>query len=125
MNTVNLIGRTTRDIELKYTQSGTAVCKFSIAIGKKYVKDDEKVEEVSYIEVECWAKNAENVARYVSKGNRVAVVGSLKQSRWEQDGVKRSKLYVVAQNVEFLETKPKSNEAENSAPDNNNNGWAE
>jgi len=52
-------------------------------------------------------------------------VGSLKQSRWEQDGVKRSKLYVVAQNVEFLETKPKSNEAENSAPDNNNNGWAE
>ena len=125
MNSVNLIGRTTRDIELKYTQSGTAVCKFSIAIGKKYVKDDEKVEEVSYIEVECWAKNAENVARYVSKGNRVAVVGSLKQSRWEQDGVKRSKLYVVAQNVEFLETKPKSNEAENSAPDNNNNGWAE
>jgi len=121
MNTVNLIGRTTRDIEIAYTPSGKAVAKFSIAIGKSYVKDGEKVEEVSFIEIQCWGNVAENTAKYVKKGHKVGVVGSLKMDRWEQpDGTKRSKIYVVAQQVEFLETKPK-----NDNNDDNNNGWDE
>ena len=126
MNTVNLIGRTTADLELKYTPSGKAVAKFSIAISKIRMAEGEKKEEVSFIEVQVWEKLAENTYNYVKKGHRIGVVGELKQDRWEQeDGTKRNKLYVIARNVEFLETKPKTNEAENSAPDNNNNGWAE
>ena len=123
MNNFSLIGRTTRDIELAYTPSGKAVAKFSIAIGKSYVKDGEKVEEVSFIEIQCWGNVAENTAKYVKKGHKVGVVGALKQDRWETENGNRSKVYVNAQQVEFLETKPKSNEAENTPDD--NNGWDE
>ena len=121
MNSVNIVGRNVRDIEVKYTQSGKAVAKFSIAVGNSYMKDGEKVEDVSFIEVECWGVVAENTAKFVLKGHRVGITGKLKQSSWEtEDGGKRSKLYVVAQQVEFLETKPK-----NDNNDDNNNGWAE
>ena len=108
MNTVNIIGRTTKDIELKYTPSGKAVCRFSIAIGRTYSKEGEKLEEVSFIEIQCWGVTAENVQKYVSKGNKIGVTGSLKQDRWEKDGQKFSKLYVNAMQVEFLESKSKA-----------------
>ena len=121
MNNVSLVGRTTKDIESKYTPSGKAVAKFSLAIGKTYMKNGEKVEEVVFIEVQCWDKVAENTVKYVLRGHKVGVSGSLKMDRWEQpDGTKRSKIYVVAQQVEFLETKPK-----NDNNDDNNNGWDE
>ena len=105
MNNVSIVGRTTRDIETKYIPSGKSVCSFSVAISRKYTQDGEQKEDVSFIEVQAWGKTAENVAKYVSKGNRIAISGSLKQDRWEQDGNKRSKLYVVAHQVEFLESK--------------------
>jgi len=127
MNTVSLIGRTTKDIEVRYTPAGKAVCNFSIAIGRKYTKPDgEKVEETSFIDIQCWGHTAENVQKYVKKGNRIAVIGSLKQDRWEDNGQKRSKLYVNAQQVEFLETKPKEQEPkteEEIKPE--NVSWAE
>jgi single-strand DNA-binding protein len=89
------------------------VCDFSIAIGRKYVANGEKKEDVSFIQVRCWNKLAENVSKYVKKGHRVSVVGSLKQDRWENDsGNKRSKLYVLARSVEFLETKSKGSGAD-------------
>ena len=119
MNSVNLIGRTTKEIELKYVPSGTAVAKFSIAIGKTYQKDGEKVEEVSFIEIQCWGKTAENVSKYVAKGHKIGVTGFLKQDRWETDAGKRSKLYVVAMTVEFLEGKSK--ETNNNQED--DTGW--
>ena len=102
LNRVILIGRTTRDIELKYTPSGAAVCSFTLANGRK-VKD---VEQTSFIDCVAWQKSAEIIAQYVAKGHRIAVEGRLQQRSWDdQDGKKRSKIEVVVENFQFLEGK--------------------
>lgn len=102
INKVILIGRTTRDIELKYTPSGAAVCSFTLANGRK-VKD---VEQVSFIDCVAWQKTAEIIAQYVTKGNRIAVEGRLQQRSWtDGDGNKKSKVEVVVENFQFLESK--------------------
>ena len=96
----------TRDPELRYLANGTACADISIAINKKYEKNGEKKEEVSFIEVTCWARTAENVAQYLHKGDPVLVEGEIKQERWEtDDGKQRSKTKVVAKLVHFLGTK--------------------
>jgi single-strand DNA-binding protein len=102
INKVILIGRTTRDIELKYTPSGAAVCSFTLANGRK-VKD---VEQTSFIDCVAWQKTAEIIAQYVTKGNRIAVEGRLQQRSWtDGDGNKKSKVEVVVENFQFLESK--------------------
>ena len=102
INKVILIGRTTRDIELKYTPSGAAVCSFTLANGRK-VKD---VEQTSFIDCVAWQKSAEIIAQYVAKGNRIAVEGRLQQRSWtDGDGNKKSKVEVVVENFQFLESK--------------------
>jgi single-strand DNA-binding protein len=102
INRVILIGRTTRDIELKYTPSGAAVCSFTLANGRK-VKD---VEQTSFIDCVAWQKTAEIIAQYVTKGNRIAVEGRLQQRSWtDGDGNKKSKVEVVVENFQFLESK--------------------
>ena len=102
LNRVILIGRTTRDIELKYTPSGAAVCSFTLANGRK-VKD---VEQTSFIDCVAWQKSAEIIAQYVAKGHRIAVEGRLQQRSWDdQDGKKRSKVELVVENFQFLEGK--------------------
>lgn len=106
MNSVNLIGNLTRDVELKYTPGGTAVANISIAVNKVYTKDGEKHEEVSYFDVVVWAKSAQTCGQYISKGSKIAVTGELKQERWEEDGGnKRSRVKITANRVEFLDKK--------------------
>lgn len=102
VNHVILIGRLTRDAELKYTSGGSAVCKFALAVGKKYKKDDQYVEETSFFDVTLWGKLGESINQYLTKGKQVAVEGELKQDRWEQDGQARSKVSVTASNVMLL-----------------------
>lgn len=103
-NIVFAIGRLTCDPELKYAPSGTAVCNFSIAVNKSYTQDGQKKEEVSFFNVVVWAKLAEVVKEYLSKGKRAAITGSLKQRRWEdQQGNKRSAVEIVASSVQFLD----------------------
>lgn len=102
LNRVILIGRTTRDIELKYTPSGAAVCSFTLANGRK-VKD---VEQTSFIDCIAWQKSAEIIAQYVTKGNRIAVEGRLQQRSWtDGDGNKKSKVEVIVENFQFLQNK--------------------
>jgi single-strand DNA-binding protein len=102
LNRVILIGRTTRDIELKYTPSGAAVCSFTLANGRK-VKD---AEQTSFIDCVAWQKSAEIIAQYVAKGHRIAIEGRLQQRSWtDGDGNKRSKMEVVVENFQFLESK--------------------
>lgn len=98
MNNVCIIGNLTKDVELRYTPQGTAVGQFSIAVNE--LKD-----EVSFFEVVCFGKTAENCQQYIAKGSKVGVSGRLKQDRWEKDGQKRSKVRVIAQRVEFLNKK--------------------
>jgi single-strand DNA-binding protein len=107
LNKVFLMGNLTRDPELRYVPSGTAVANFTVAVNRPY-KDTagERKEEVSFIKVVVWGKMAEICGEYLSKGRPVMVEGRLKSRSWEdQSGQKRSAMDVVAMNVQFLGSK--------------------
>lgn len=102
-NKVILIGNLTRDPELRYTPSGTAVTTLSLAINHRFRQGEEMREDVCYIDVVVFGKQAESCSQYLSKGGGVIVDGRLSHRRWEaEDGSKRSKHEVVAQNVRFM-----------------------
>lgn len=102
-NRVILMGRLTRDPELRYTGGGTAVCTLSLAVNRRIKKNDQWQEEASFFDVVTFGKTAENSAEYLSKGRPLLVEGELQQRRWEnQEGQRRSKIEVVANNVQFL-----------------------
>ncbi len=109
LNKVFIIGNLTRDPELRYIPSGTAVCSFSVAVNRKYTSNGKQKEEVSFIKVQAWGKLAETSGEYLSKGSQVLVEGALKQERWEDEatGKMRDKTLVSALAVQFLSTKPK------------------
>ena len=102
INVVILVGRLTRASELKYTNGGTAVCKFSIAVNRRKKSGDQYVDEVSYFDIVLWGKIGESLTQYLQKGQQVAVHGELRQNRWEQDGQSRSKIEIIASNIELL-----------------------
>ncbi|MDH5679536.1 MAG: single-stranded DNA-binding protein [Nitrospinota bacterium] len=103
LNKVLLIGNLTRDPELRYTPSGMALCKFGLAVSRKYKSGDELKEDVAFIDITVWGKQGETASEYLSKGRQVCIEGRLTYSKWEtDDGQKRSKLEVTAENVMFL-----------------------
>lgn len=102
-NKVLLMGNLTRDPELRFTSSGSALAKFGLAVSRKYKAGEEWKEEVCFVDITVWGKQAENCAEYLSKGRPVFIDGRLQFSSWEtDDGQKRSKLEVVANMVQFL-----------------------
>ena len=101
-NMVVLVGRLTRESELRFTNSGTAVCRFSLAVNRMKRSGDQREEEVSYFDIVVWGKQAETLNPYLGKGRQVCVNGELRQNRWEQDGQSRNKIEVVANNVQLL-----------------------
>lgn len=104
LNKVFIMGNLTRDPELRYVPSGTAVASFTIAVNRVYTSQaGEKKEEVSFIRVVVWGRRAEVCGEYLSKGSPVFVEGRLQSRSWEsQDGQKRSTIEVIADNVQFL-----------------------
>lgn len=103
LNKVILIGNLTRDPELRYTPSGTAITKFGLATNRKFKKGEELKEEVCFVDITVWGRQAESCSEYLSKGRSVCVEGRLSFSQWEtDDGQKRSKLEVVGERVLFL-----------------------
>lgn len=102
INRVVLVGRLTRDAELKYISSGTAVCKFSLASNRRKKSGDEWVDEVSFFDIILWGRQGESLNQYLVKGKQVGVEGELRQNRWEQDGQSRSRVEIVALNVQLL-----------------------
>lgn len=100
-----MIGNLTRDCDLRYTASGTAVCNMSIAVNTKYKSGDEYKENVCYVDVVVWGKQGESCAQYLSKGRQVLVEGRLDLKTWESDGQKRRKHEIVASTVRFLGNK--------------------
>ena len=103
LNRVFLMGNLTRDPELRYTQSGLAVCDFGLAINRKFTgRDGQKKEDTCFVDITVWGKQAEVACEYLSKGRQVFIEGRLKFDTWEKDGQKRSKLSVVAQWFQFL-----------------------
>ena len=113
INQVTLMGNLTRDPELRQTPNGQNVCSFSLALNRSY-KDQsgEWVEATDYIDVVAWAGLGERVAQYLSKGRRCLVVGRLQSRSWEQEGQKRSKVEVLANDVTFLDSRGGDNPAE-------------
>ena len=108
MNKVFLIGNLTRDPELTETASGVPVCHFSIAVNRNYSSQD-GVRQTDFFNCTAWRAMAETIARYTKKGKKVAVVGSIQMRNYEDNqGVKRTAVDIIAQDVEFLS--PRDNE---------------
>ena len=104
LNKVLLIGNLTRDPELRYIPSGTAVAEFGLAINNKWTgKDGQKHEEVTFVDVTLWARQAELASEFLSKGRQVFIEGRLQLDQWQdKDGQKRSRLRVVGERMQFL-----------------------
>jgi single-strand DNA-binding protein len=106
INHVVLVGRLTRDAELKYTAGGQAVCKFSIAINRRRKSGDQWVDEANFFDIVLWGRQGESLNQYLVKGKQIGVDGELRQDRWEQDGQNRSKVEIVANNIQLLSGGP-------------------
>lgn len=107
VNQVILLGNLTRDPELRQTPGGQSVVSFSLALNRAYrdQKTNEWQEATDYIDVVAWGPLAERVAQYLTKGRRALVQGRLQSRSWEQDGQKRSKVEVLANDVTFLDSR--------------------
>ena len=100
LNEVVISGRLTRDSELRYTPSGTAVTDVVIASNRIWSKDSERQEETTFVDVTIWGKQAESLHTYLSKGRHLMIVGRLKLNKWDtEEGDKRSKLTMVAEKI--------------------------
>jgi single-strand DNA-binding protein len=109
LNKVLLIGNFTRDPELRYLPSNTAVVSFSLAVNEKYKdKDGNLVERADFIDCEAFAKTAENIGKFFAKGRPIFIEGRLRLDQWEDkaSGQKRSKLKVIAENFQFIGPPP-------------------
>jgi single-strand DNA-binding protein len=116
LNQVTLMGNLTRDPELRQTPNGQNVCSFSLALNRSY-KDQsgEWQEATDYVDIVAWGPLAERVSQYMSKGRRCLVQGRLQSRSWEQDGQKRNKVEVLANDVTFLDSRGGDN-AEGGSP---------
>ena len=102
INHVTLVGRLTRDAELKYTNSGQAVSNIGIAINQRRRRDDQWVDEAHFFDCVVWGKTAEALNPYLVKGKQIGVEGQLRQNRWEQDGRTRSRVEIFVNNIQLL-----------------------
>jgi single-strand DNA-binding protein len=111
LNKVFLIGRLTKDPDLKYLPNGTPKAELRLATSRQYVSNGEKREDTCYVDVVAWSRQAETCNQYLRKGSQICVEGRLDYQEWEaQDGTKRSKHQVVADRVQFLDTRGGSQE---------------
>ena len=117
INKLLIIGRLTRDMDLRFTNSGTPVGKFSIATNRSRKNGDNWEDEVNYFDCTLWGKIAESLLQYLLKGQQVAIEGELRQSRWEQDGQKRSRVEIHINNIQLLGGKKDNNQ--NTSPQQN------
>jgi len=117
INQVVLMGNLTRDPDLRQTPTGQNVCSFSLALNRSYKDQAGEWKEVTdFVDIVAWGPLGERVAQYLSKGRRCFVQGRLQSRSWEQDGQKRSKLEVLANDVTFLDSRGASDESD-SSPD--------
>jgi len=106
VNQVILLGNLTRDPELRQTPSGQSVCSFSLALNRAYKgQNGDWQEATDYIDIVAWGPLAERVAQYLSKGRRALIQGRLQSRSWEQEGQKRSKVEVLANDVTFVDSR--------------------
>ena len=109
MNLVVLMGRVTSDIEVKKTPSGVSVAKFNVAVDRPSKQGEEK--KTDFISVVAWRGTADFVGKYFTKGQMIAIEGSIQTGSYEKDGVKRNTFDIVANNVSFCGSKSESKPA--------------
>ena len=102
INSVVLIGNLTRDAELRYSGSGTAICKFSIASNYSRKQGDNWTEETSFFDAVLIGRRGEALHKYLVKGKKIGIQGELRQDRWEQDGQKRSRVEIYVNDLNLL-----------------------
>jgi single-strand DNA-binding protein len=111
INSVVIVGRLTRDAELKYTTSGQAVCKFSIAVNRRRKNGDQWEDEANFFDVVLWGKQGEALNQYLQKGKMIGVDGELRQERWiDQGSQNRSRIEIVASNIQLLGDNPNASQ---------------
>lgn len=110
-NKVILLGNVTRDVVGKTISSGQKVVELGLAVNRTYTQDGEKKEEVTFVDVTFWGKQAETIGKYVTKGMPILIEGRLKMDSWEDDsGNKRQKLKVSGDSFQFVGSKKESSE---------------
>ena len=110
-NKVILVGNLTRDIELRYSQSGMGIANTAIATSRKFTKNGEKAEEVCFVDITFFARSAEVANQYLRKGSKILVEGRLNFDQWvDQNGQKRSKHSVVVETMQMLDSKGENQE---------------
>ena len=110
INRVNITGNLTRDPELRATQSGSQMLSFGVAVNdrRRNPQTGEWEDYPNYVDCTMFGTRAEAVSRYISKGSKVAIEGKLRDSSWERDGQRRSKLEVIVDDIEFMNARPAS-----------------
>ena len=104
MNKVFLIGNLTKDPELTQTANGKSVCRFTLAVQRKFA-NTQGVREADFLTITVWGANADNCSKYLKKGSKAAVSGSIRTGSFEQDGIRRYTTEINADEVQFLSTK--------------------
>jgi single-strand DNA-binding protein len=102
LNKVFLLGNLTRDPDVRYTPSGTAVASFGLAVNRRFRQGNETKEEVCYVDITAFGAQAEAIGTYLTKGAAALIDGRLRWHQWEKDGQRHSKLDVVVDSVQFL-----------------------
>ena len=117
LNKVEIQGKLGKDPEMRYTPGGDAVCKFSMAVSKKYTdKGGNKREQVYWANVVAWRKLAEICGKYLVKGQECIIVGELSMSEWVKDGVKMKSTEIVASEMHFSGSAPAAKPEEDDIP---------
>jgi len=122
LNSISLVGRLTKDAELKFTNSGTAVAELGIAVNESVKRGDVWEDEASFFNCQLWGKRAESLAQYLTKGTRIAIDGRLKQSRWEVEGQKRSSVGIKIGSIQLLGDGKKGNNSQRNQQQGNGQG---
>lgn len=116
MNTCSLVGRLTKDVDLRYTSNGKAVANFNLAVNRPF-KNQNGENEADFINCQAWGKTAENLANYMKKGDQVGVVGRIQTRNYENDQGQRVYITeVVADNVQFLESRNQGQNQQKNQP---------
>ncbi|MBV8141686.1 MAG: single-stranded DNA-binding protein [Verrucomicrobia bacterium] len=110
LNDVKIVGNLVRAPELRYTPQGTPVVNASLGVNEPYVVDGEKKQSTAFIEVQVWGKAAENLSKLAQKGQQLFVSGALRQDVWEKNGENHSKIYVRADQWQFVQYRSSEDE---------------
>lgn len=121
INNVTLVGRLTKDPELKYSQSGTAIARFTLAVNRQYKREGQP--DADFISCIAFSKTAENLCNFMSKGSQIGVVGNIQTGSYEKDGQRVYTTDVIANNIQFLESKSNSQQNQQPQQQQNNYGY--